>query len=245
MLKTEAAYDRVCEDLLALRRSGDVAWSAITDGTRIKRPDHDDAGPLSPACLPSLQQRGQSLQRADLRRSGRRDRLALRLPTTRAKVNSGDMPEGVVAVIDARPDGPARHPHHGVVDRCPCAFPLVVCHRPRLRSQRRQATNAAISTVTATSASDQRRRRQFTAAPLVMTEAYPSRQPHQGTERLGPPGARPTPEVERRPVRSWGAGWARGHGRPVSLPRGQRSNQLSRCESDQRDMAIEPVCASL
>ena len=36
ILKTEAAYDRVCEDLLALRRSGDVAWSAITDGTRIK-----------------------------------------------------------------------------------------------------------------------------------------------------------------------------------------------------------------
>jgi hypothetical protein len=34
--KTEADYDRVCSDLLALRRSGDVAWSAITDGTRIK-----------------------------------------------------------------------------------------------------------------------------------------------------------------------------------------------------------------
>jgi len=34
--KTEADYDRVCEDVLALRRSGDVAWSAITDGTRIK-----------------------------------------------------------------------------------------------------------------------------------------------------------------------------------------------------------------
>jgi hypothetical protein len=36
ILKTEDAYDQVCEDLLALRRSGDVAWSAITDGTRIK-----------------------------------------------------------------------------------------------------------------------------------------------------------------------------------------------------------------
>jgi hypothetical protein len=45
-------------------------------------------------------------------------------------------------------------------------------HRPRLRSQRRQTTNAAISTVTAMIASDQRRRRQFTPVPLVMTEAY-------------------------------------------------------------------------
>ena len=36
ILKTEEAYDRVLDDLLALRRSGDVPWSAITDGTRIK-----------------------------------------------------------------------------------------------------------------------------------------------------------------------------------------------------------------
>jgi hypothetical protein len=34
--KTETAYERVLEDLLALRRSGDVPWSAITDGTRHK-----------------------------------------------------------------------------------------------------------------------------------------------------------------------------------------------------------------
>ncbi|MBF6606513.1 MAG: hypothetical protein IVW53_13145 [Chloroflexi bacterium] len=34
--KTNQAYERVLIDLLALRRSGDVAWSAITDGTRTK-----------------------------------------------------------------------------------------------------------------------------------------------------------------------------------------------------------------
>jgi hypothetical protein len=34
--KTEEAYDQVLDDLLALRRSGDVPWSAITDGTRVK-----------------------------------------------------------------------------------------------------------------------------------------------------------------------------------------------------------------
>lgn len=34
--KTDQAYDRVLIDLLALRRSGDVPWSAITDGTRTK-----------------------------------------------------------------------------------------------------------------------------------------------------------------------------------------------------------------
>jgi hypothetical protein len=36
------------------------------------------------------------------------------------------VPEGTVAVIDARPDGPGRHLRYGVVDGCPCPFPLVV-----------------------------------------------------------------------------------------------------------------------
>ena len=62
-------------------------------------------------------------------------------------------------------------------------LPLVVCHRPRLRRMTRQATNAAISTVTAMIASDQRRRRQLTAVPLVMTEAYASGTPRQGLEQ--------------------------------------------------------------
>jgi len=34
--KTDQAYERLLIDLLALRRSGDVPWSAITDGTRTK-----------------------------------------------------------------------------------------------------------------------------------------------------------------------------------------------------------------
>lgn len=34
--KTETAYHRVLDALLRLRRSGDVPWSAITDGTRMK-----------------------------------------------------------------------------------------------------------------------------------------------------------------------------------------------------------------
>ncbi len=36
VIKTERGYQLVLDDLLALRRSGDVPWSAITDGTRLK-----------------------------------------------------------------------------------------------------------------------------------------------------------------------------------------------------------------
>ena len=136
-------------------------------GYRAEGRVQDDAGLLSPAYLTGLYQRHQRLQSRDLRRPGCRDRCPLRRPTTRAEVNSGDVPERPIAVVDARPDGPARHLRDGVVDGCPDALPLVVCHRPRLRSRTRQTTNAAISTVTAMIARDQRTRRQFIAAALL------------------------------------------------------------------------------
>ena len=152
----------------------------------------DDAVFLSPAYLASLQKRRQSAQRSDLRRPGRGDRLPLRLPTTRAEVNGRDMPEGAVAVVDARPDGPARHLRYGVVDGCPCPFPLVACHRPCLRCQRRQTTKAAISTMIAMIASDHRRRRTFTAAPLIRTGTHASGQPQR--RRGSAAGPAPVPQ---------------------------------------------------
>jgi len=152
----------------------------------------DDAVFLSPAYLASLQKRRQSAQRADLRRSGRRDGFPLRLPTTRAEVNGGDMPEGVVAVVDAWPNDPARHLRQSVVDGRPCVLPHFVCHRPRLRSRARQTTNAAISMVNAMVASDHRRRRRFTSAPLIRTGTDASCQPQR---RRGSAAARvPTPQ---------------------------------------------------
>src|SRR5665811_549375 len=56
------------------------------------RPDVE-ALRLSRGNLASLQKRRQSAQRADLRRPDRRDRLPLRLPTTRPEVDGGDVPE--------------------------------------------------------------------------------------------------------------------------------------------------------
>jgi len=93
------------------------------------------------------------------------------------------MPRRGFTVVGARADSPFRHLRGGVVESSPGMLPLVVCHRPRLRRMTRQATNAAISTVTAMIASDQRRRRQLTAVPLVMTEAYASGTPRQGLEQ--------------------------------------------------------------
>jgi hypothetical protein len=144
------------------------------------------------ALYASLYQRRQRLQRGDLRRPGRRDGFPLRLPTTRPEVDGGDVPEGPIAVVDAGADGPARHLRYGVVDGRPCAFPLYVCHLPRPRSQRRQTTKAATSTVTAMTASDQRRRRRFSAEPLLMTEPYDPRKPYQGSNRPVGYGSRRT-----------------------------------------------------
>jgi len=73
-----------------------------------------------------FEERRQSLQSRNFRRPGRRDRVALRLPTTRAEVNGGDVPEGTVAVVGARSDSPARHLRDGVVDGRPGALPFVV-----------------------------------------------------------------------------------------------------------------------
>jgi hypothetical protein len=152
------------------------------------------------------------------------------MPTTRAEVDGGDVPEVAVAVVDARPDGPARHLRYGVVDGCPCPFPLVVCHRPRLLCQRRQTTKAAISTMIAMIASNHRSRRTFTSAPLIRTGTYASCQPNvagvapqdafqllksQATTptppgvRLGPDEELQTqPSVQRgEPMRDIHAGW--------------------------------------
>jgi len=97
-------------------------------GAEPGRPE-DDAVRLSPAYLASLQKRRQSPQSTDLRRPGRSDHFPLRQPTTRAEVDGGDVPERAVAVVDARSDGPARHLRYGIVDGCPCSFPLVLVHR--------------------------------------------------------------------------------------------------------------------
>ncbi len=106
---------------------------ASPDGARWSRTPGALAQRPTQARLPSLaglQARNQRLQSRDLRRPGRRDRLPLRLPTTWAEVNSGDVPEDGLTVVGAWPDGPTRHLRHGVVDGCPCAFPLVLLHCP-------------------------------------------------------------------------------------------------------------------
>ena len=61
----------------------------------------------------------------------RRDRLPLRVPTTRAKIDGAEVPEGIVAVVDARPDGPTRHLRQGVVDCPPRPLPILVSHHGR------------------------------------------------------------------------------------------------------------------
>ena len=80
------------------------------------------------------------------------------------------MPEVAVAVVYARPDGPARHLRYRIVGGCPCSFAYVFCHRPRLCCQRRQPTNTVTSTMIAMIASDHRRRRRFIAHPWSWSE---------------------------------------------------------------------------
>ena len=62
-------------------------------------------------------------------RPGRCDRLALRLPTTRAEVHGGDVPAfALAAVVDARADDPARHSGDRVVDGGPGSLATVIVY---------------------------------------------------------------------------------------------------------------------
>ena len=123
---------------------------------RTRGPSEGSGVGLSPTYLAIHQERRQGAEGFDLSRLGGGDRFPLRLPSTRAEVDGGDVPALVVTMVRRRPDSPSRHPRDGVVESSPGTLPLVVGHRPRLRRMTRQATNAATSTVTAMIASDQR-----------------------------------------------------------------------------------------